>query len=150
MGADLYIRILYEDQKNKYRPEFDKYVKLRNKAKDEKENKKYQKKVDYYYNKMYEKGYYRDSYNDSNLLWKLNLDYWIWFKKFLNKEGELTPAKAKEVLQEITKKERRNLLSENLKKFSKKEQKYFIESYQELQDFLKQAIKLKANIDCSI
>jgi len=83
--------------------------------------------------------YYRDSYNSSNLLWKLGLDYWTWFNKFLNEEGELSVAKAKKVLNEVESRKEKIKLD-----------KEFEEYYQDFTSFLKEAIENKSKIDASI
>jgi hypothetical protein len=50
---------------------------------------------------MHGDGYFRDSYNDSNLLWKLGLDYWEWFGSYLGNDRLLQPDKAEVVLNEV-------------------------------------------------
>jgi len=92
--------------------------------------------------------YYRDSYNNTNLLWQLGLDYWVWFAGFLNKKRELTPAKTKKVLEIIR---ARHCVLDGKKELYKKEWcDYFNEKYDELVGFLEKAIELKSNIEASI
>jgi hypothetical protein len=145
MGADLYIRKQYEVVKDKYEPKFDEAVAKRNKTTDKKKEDKYQKEVEKYYDLMNSEGYYRDSYNDSNLLWKLGLDYWGWINDMLNKNGELTPTKAKIILKKVEiRKKRLNDIT------NKKEREYFESKYKEFVKFLGEAIETKSNIECSI
>jgi hypothetical protein len=145
MGADLYIKSTYQPNHEKYQQEFDQYVTKRDAARTEAEKKRYQGKVEESYGKMYEVGYFRDSYNDSNLLWRLGLDYWVWFAQFLDKEGLLDPEKAEVVLGEI------ELRKDQLGEIEDaEEQKYFQEKYDEFVAFLRQAIESDEPVYCSI
>ncbi len=94
---------------------------------------------------MHGQGYYRDSYNDSNLLWKLGLDYWGWFAAYLDWEGLLDPDKAEVVLKEVE--SRRNALEEIE---DREERKYFEEKFDEFTEFLRTAIRMGEPIECSI
>jgi hypothetical protein len=105
----------------------------------------YQDKVDEYFGKMYGEGYYRDSYNDSNLLWKLGLDYWEWFGSHLDKDRLLHPEKAEVILKEAL--DRRHLLEEVE---DGDERKYFEEKFGEFTEFLRTAIRTGEPIHCSI
>jgi hypothetical protein len=144
MGADLYIKKLYEPMKKKYDPLFEKAVKKRDSAISKPEEKKYQKEVDKYYDKMHSKGYFRDSYNESNVLNKLGLDYWQDVSAFLNKKGQMSPQNA-DILAKMI--ENRNL---NLRGVTEKDKKYFIEGKEELLKFLRTAKKLNTVIEASI
>jgi len=148
MGADLYINSVQKKLEKKYNPLFEKWVAKRKEAKDEVEEKKCQEKVTEYYNKMFADGYYRDSYNSSNLLWQYGLDYWGWFSKLLNKDGELEPMKAKIIL--MTLDDGINDFEENLSKLSKDNQKYFAKKDKEFRKFLQTAIEMDEPIYCSI
>ena len=149
MGADLYRDKIFKANYEKYEPKFEAAVKKRNEAVGEKLKDKYQEQVSEYHNKMYEVGYYRDSYNDSNLLWQFGLDYWTWFAAFLNKEGELTPSKAKLVLATLRSLENK-VFKPSITKLSEDDAKYFLEKYERFQAFLDGAIEAKEKIDCSI
>jgi len=105
----------------------------------------YQGKVDEYFGKMYGEGYYRDSYNDSNLLWRLGLDYWEWFKAFLDDKDLLYPDKAALVLHDVE--WRRHLLTEIE---DNEDRKYFEEKFEEFTEFLRTAIRSGEPIQCSI
>src|SRR5262249_4419817 len=105
----------------------------------------YQGKVDEYFDKMLSAGYYRDSYNSWNLLWKLGLDYWVWFKSFLDDERQLQPDKAALVLQEV---ESRHYLLDDIT--DPDDRKFFDERFEEFTGFLRTAISLGEPVDCSI
>ena len=96
-------------------------------------------------NQMHEEGYFRDSYNDSNLLWKLGLDYWIWFAGYLDDERCLQPREAKAVLAEVE--SRRHRLDDIE---DEKEREYFQEKYEEFVGFLRTAIESDELVRCSI
>jgi len=152
MGADLYIKILHKEAEEKYDRQLDKYIRLRDEAEDEEKREKYQEKVEYYFDKIYNarNGYYRDSYNDSNLLWKMELDYWIWFMGFMNKNGLLTVRNTRKVLKEITSKKRQDLLKKNIAELDKESRDYFLDKNKTFQQFLKRAIEMKQPIVCSV
>jgi len=85
MGMDIYL----EDPEIKAKREerektFDKYVALRNEAKDKKEEARYQKKVEEWYGKMLcaETGYFRVNYNPHSL------SYWLETNIDPNAKGE--------------------------------------------------------------
>lgn len=90
-------------------------------------------------------GYFRDSYNNSNLLWKLGLDYWVWFAQYVDDKRELSPDKAEIVLSEIE--QRKHHLGEIT---DAEEQKYFQEKYDEFVAFLRSAIERDEPVACSI
>ncbi len=98
-----------------------------------------------YESKFASAGYFRDSYNDSNLFWKLGLDYWVWFAGYLDDEGHLSPENAALVLEEIQ--SRKHKLDEIE---AAEDQHYFHEKYDELVGFLQTAIELDEPIVCSI
>ena len=148
MGADLYINSIFSKNKEKFEPEFDKWVEKRNKAQSKEEKDKCQEKVVKFYDKMNKIGYFRDSYNNSNLLWMLNLDYWSWFKSFLDKNNRLSPKKAKILVKEL---KERKIVFDNKKELLKKDWvDYFEKSFKELTEFLETAIDLNESIECSI
>jgi hypothetical protein len=145
MGADLYIESLFKANNKRYSARFEEAVRRRDRAKTENAKDAHQQKVDEYYGRMYEVGYYRDSYNDSNLFWKLGLDYWVWFAGFLDKERLLHPDKAELALGEIE--SRKHLLDEIE---PDEEQQYFREKYDDLTAFLRTAIEMDEPVQCSI
>ena len=94
---------------------------------------------------MHGEGYYRDAYNDSNLLWKLELDYWEWFGSHLDADRLLRPDKAEMILKEAL--DRRPLLEEIEDHV---EREYFEEKFEEFTEFLRTAIRTDEPIQCSI
>lgn len=92
MGADIYLRSVYELNAAKWRPAFDAAV-----AERDKYNKQCrrdlaeaaQKKVHEAYDKLFSVGYFRDSYNPSNFLWITGLSWWNDIIPRLNANGEL-------------------------------------------------------------
>ena len=144
MGADLYIHSSFDRAQKKYRPKFKEFVDKRDSATNGRKE-YYQGKVVDYFDKMHSDGYYRDSYNDSNLLWKLGLDYWVWFKAFLDDGRLLQTDKAALILQEVE--DRRHLLGEI---DDNEDRKYFEEKFEEFTEFLRTAIRTGEPVQCSI
>jgi hypothetical protein len=144
MGADLYIHSSFDKAHRKYKPKFDEFVRRRDGTTNGRRD-YYQRKAVEYLDKMYGDGYYRDSYNDSNLLWKLGLDYWEWFGSHLDGDRLLHPDKAEVVLNEVM--HRRHLLEEIE---DVEERKYFEEKFDEFTHFLEMAIGRGESIECSI
>lgn len=105
MGADLYIQSISDKAREKYSPMFDAAVKRRNdaqKAGNSKRAEAIQKEVEMYHDKMYpEEGYFRDSYNGTSLFRLLDQSWWQDLGPMLNKKGELSPTKAKKLLEQM-------------------------------------------------
>jgi hypothetical protein len=130
--------------RKKYGPKFKEFARKRD-ATTNGRKEYYQGKVEEYFGKMYSEGYFRDSYNDSNLLWKLGLDYWGWFGSYLDQDRLLQPDKAEAVLNEVM--GHRHLLEEIE---DLEERKYFEEKFDEFTHFLSTAICMEEPIECSI
>jgi len=112
-----------------------------------------------------ENGYFRDSYNSSNLLWVLDLSYWIWLGGFLDGKGFLRPQHTRIILKKI---ESRPVTEIRLKRHLKSQKielgnngkpadeefqewlDYFVEKRERLLRFLKMAIETDSPILCSI
>lgn len=170
MGADLYIRELYDTNYKKYSPLFDKWVEKRDRLTKEeassKEIRKAKDKVDYYYEKMYSEGYFRDSYNATSLLWQYELSWWnVVSEELCNKDGELDEAGIKALLKLMDK----DVFHENMAKLlnghndkmdhaadmdTMEHRKgwvaYFLKKDKEFRRFLRKALKLNVSIDCSL
>lgn len=144
MGADLYIHSAFDPVQKKYGPKFREFVEKRDSTTNGRK-KYYQSKVHEYFDKMHSEGYYRDSYNNWNLLWKLGLDYWLWFKSFLDDERQLQPDKAALVLQEV---ENRHYLLDEIA--DPDDRKFFEERFEDFTQFLRTAISIGEPINCSI
>jgi hypothetical protein len=153
MGADLYIESITKKARAEYQADFDKCVQLRNTAKSDKVRDKYQRKVDKAWDAMYpRKGYFRDSYNNSNLLWQFDLSWWQDISDgYLDEQGYMPPAKAKELRDLIASKELPNP-SLKLQPGENAEEvyAYFADKKIWLLAFLDKAIELKEPIYCSI
>lgn len=87
---------------------------------------------------------YRDSYDDSNLLWKLGLNYWVWFWQYVDKDDHLNPDKAAIVLEEI---ESREYLLDRIK--DRRDRRYLRKKYVTLWMLLRTAIADDEPIRCS-
>jgi hypothetical protein len=145
VGADLYIQSLHEANEKKYRPRFLEYIRRRDQAKTDAARKRFDNLVWDTYDRMHTGGYFRDSYNDSNLLWQLGLDYWVWFAGHLDAEGYLQPDQATAVLAEVeTRRPRLDEIED------KEEADYFREKYEEFTTFLRTAIDRGEPVYCSI
>lgn len=127
MGADLFIRSLYDKTDDEYRPLFDKAAAERNAYQDQRASARekaahqthdpygigagtpdpactlcqLQGEVNKYYALMFGQGYFRDNYNGGNFLSKFGLSWWKDILPRLNKKGELSPTKAKKLRAEI-------------------------------------------------
>jgi hypothetical protein len=128
----------------KYGPKFEEFCRKRDTTTNGRKE-YYQEKVDEYFGRMYSEGYYRDSYNDSNLLWRLGLDYGEWFGSFLDSERLLHPEKAEVILQEA---ENRRHLLEEIEDTGDRE--YFEEKFEQFSELLRTAIRTGEPIQCSI
>lgn len=147
MGADLYLKSEYEDNFNTFKPEFDRWVIIRDKAKTKEEKKEAQKRVEEYYNKMYEKGHFRDPYNVWSIFWQLRLSWWKDVGELLE-NGILTPENAKVLWLRIE--ENEGLFLDRLFMYKKKYANSFVKDLNELKGFLKKAIEKNESIECSI
>ena len=161
MGADLYIEKLYRQNNEKYSPEFNKWVNIRDTFQAEgkkKEADEAQKKVSEFYEKMYEVGYFRDSYNGSSLFWILGLSWWqgeINGRSFITKKGEITPAGAKRLIKHIEPIEIQDLPEDwpennHAQGTAAEWTEYFREKKQLFLKFLRQAIELNEPIRASV
>ena len=177
MGADLYIKTKFKKNQKKYDKLFEYWVGVRNGLPEgSKERDQAQKHVHENYEKMYSVGYFRDSYNNWNLLWQFDMDYWVTFRKFCNKEGDVTPAGAEKLLAKLKSLEpvfEKNMadlkagknrvwdFEEDLKtdkktfksdkELNRKDaEKYYRKHYEELKKFLGEAIEAKSIIEASI
>lgn len=149
MGADLYIPPLYEPQRRKWEPQFEKAAKRRDSLKPgSKEYQQAQVKVEKAYDKMYERGYFRDPYNDSDLLWKFGLSWWNDVIPLLDKQGRLLVGPIHNLLAML--KDGENVFELKLATLTAEEQQYFRRRYTLLRNFLNDAIEHNAPIDTSL
>ena len=138
MGADLYIRSVYEPNRARWEPEFEAAVWLRDSLpKDSPQRKAAQEEVNRRFEQMSSQGYFRDPYNDWDLLWKFRLSWWDDVIPMLDKGGGLSVAAAEQLPARLG--EREATFEANLVELPPKEQRSFRERYAELQQFLRQA-----------
>ena len=98
MGADLYREHISNPAREANKPRFDAAIAKRNAATTEAEKKAAQREVDAADDAMYpEDGYFRDSYNASSVLNQLGLSWWQDVIPMLNKSGNLSPTKCREL-----------------------------------------------------
>lgn len=94
---------------------------------------------------MQAEAYFGDAYSDTNLLWKLGLDYSTWFAGYVDEGGLLYPAKAVLIFNEVV---RRRYRLEEIE--DTEEREYFEERFEEFTAFLQRAVCIGEPIQCSI
>lgn len=159
MGADLYIKSLWEPNYKRNLPKFERAVAKRNKCKgDSPEYDKAQADVMKYADLMNSIGYFRDSYNSTSVLWRLGLSWWQDVKP--NEDGCISIADAKKLLvhvrnaplQAVT---RQWLLDNHCKVGDGKSSvegwnEYYREKRERLIAFLEKSIELNEPIEASL
>lgn len=148
MGADLYINTIYEQQRQRYEPGFDKWVKIRDQATTEEERERAQRRVNWYLDRLHERGYFRDPYNPADLLWQFQLSWWSDVLPLVNDKDDLGVATSGKLLTRL--REREPVFEESLKSRDQRWQKYFRRRYEVLKAFLKEAIDRNEPIHCSL
>ena len=146
MGADLYIRPIYDQQRSKYEPAFTHWVTVRDTATTEAERAHAQQRVNRYFDRMYAKGYFRDSYNTTNLLWKFELSWWRDVTPRLDAEDALDPTQVEWLL--ATLKDREPVFKANIAEGPNRA--YFVRKYRALRRFLRAALERGEPIRCSL
>lgn len=149
MGADLFIRPLYEEQRTKWETRFDRAVARRDRLqRGTAASERAQRRVDFCFEKLRERGYFRDPYNDWDLLWKFGLSWWTDVIPLLDDEQRLSVENTKKLLALL--KERELTFETNLSGMSAEDTRYFQEHYSRLQRFLQEAIDLDEPVECSL
>ena len=169
MGADLYIESITNAARQKYRPQWEHWIDLRNQYQAEhKEESATQaaEKADRYFDKMYpNEGYFRDSYNSSSLLWMFKISWWKDVSKLMDENGYLQPAQCQTLLNTMA--ERRpffklalsELKDEEVYNFSTQsteietvaeQRHYFYGKERRFRNFLQRAIDMNEAVYCSI
>jgi hypothetical protein len=144
VGAELYLHSPLDRAQRRYRPKFEEFAKKRDTTTNGRKE-YYQAKVVEYFDRMQGEAYYGDSYNDTNLLWKLGLDYSTWFACHVDEGRLLHPAKAELILKEVL--DRRQLL-EQIE--DSEEREYFERRFAEFTAFLQRAISMGEPILCAL
>jgi hypothetical protein len=149
MGADLYITPLYQEQRQKWEPEFEKAVLLRDSCTEgTAEHRQAQAEVEECHNRLNERGYFRDPYNDWDVLWKFGLSWWEDVIPMLDHHSNLSVAEAKNLLAML--KEREKTFDLALAQLPAEDQQYFRRRYAALQEFLHEAIAMGTPIETSL
>lgn len=154
MGADVYLRSIYEPNHAKHRAEFDKAVKARKSGNGS------QEAVSKAYDQMYSCGYFRDCYNSYGLFANLRdpdggtLSWWRDVSaKMLDGEGQLSVANAKKLLARV-RAAKIDLASARQVAKEQHDKPPTVEHYEqwraELVTILEQSIKLGEPLDCSL
>ena len=159
MGADLYIKSIFDANRKRYQPRLDEWVQKREElaqAGQVEAMEAAQEKVIATYHKMYEKGYFRDSYNASCLLWKFGLSWWADVgAEWVDERGNMSPENAEHFLQCLAEREpsfRERLQDDPVwEGWTRAEMtQYFQDKYRRLQVFLREAMAREEAILCSI
>jgi hypothetical protein len=149
MGADLYLRSVFDKNRAIWEPKFDEAVKRRDALPEgSAEAAAAQKEVERCYEELYARGYFRDPYNPWDMLWKTGLFWWGDVLPKLDKDGLLSVEDTVELLAEL--KRREEQLEERIAKLSAEDQEYFRERYRALVAFLSEAIRAGEPIACSV
>ena len=76
MGADIYLKSIFDKNKAEIEPLFDAAVQRRANATTDTEREAAQQEVAKYYDALYAKGYFRDSYNSTSLFAMYGKSWW--------------------------------------------------------------------------
>lgn len=103
MGADIYLKSVYDNGRDAKEKLFEQAADKRNRLAnqygwEDGRAVEAQKEVDEAYAALYSDGYFRDSYNDTSLFWLLGLSWWELGDQLLDEEGFLPIDKARELL----------------------------------------------------
>lgn len=102
MGADIYLKSVFEPNNAKHKEAFDTAVAARDALPHgSAEAKEAQKAVAKAYNAMYAVGYFRDPYNGSGLFAQTDLSWWRDVVPMLTKKGTLPIRKARVLLARV-------------------------------------------------
>ena len=149
MGADLFIRTLFEEHRTQWERRFDRAVARRDRL--QRGTAAYdaaQQHVEFCFEKLHERGYFRDPYNDWDVLWKFGLSWWTDVIPLLDDEQRLSVENTKKLLALLA--EREPTFETNVSKLSAEDQQSFRKRYPRLQRFLEEAIELDEPIECSL
>lgn len=162
MGADLYIRSLF----NKCKEEHEEYFRTACFVRDAlprgtKVADQAQELVSYFSDKMYESGYFRDSYNSSSLFRQLDLSWWQDLPGYTENDPDgiprLMPDGARKLLLEVQSRKIPDLQTFKAKNAEwlgrnedspEKWHQYFVEKQERFIKFLETAIELDEPIEC--
>lgn len=100
MGADVYLRSVFDANKKKAEPKFKRAVAARDKAPKGPARDKAQERVDAAFGELFGPGYFRDPYNGTTFLDKLDLSWWVDIVPRLN-DGKLPIDQARWFINEL-------------------------------------------------
>jgi hypothetical protein len=148
VGADLYIRSLYDKQRNEWEPAFNKAVQERdNLTHGSPEYDRADELVWDYYERMNVSGYFRDPYNGWDVLWQFGLSWWEDVLPLLD-DHHLSVEKTKKLLAMLD--EHQSFFETNMAETEDDNQQYFEKQAEALRGFLTEAAELGEPIDCSL
>lgn len=160
MGADLYRNDILDPIREQTKKTFDEAVAVRDALPpNDPRLDAAQADVDAAYDAMYPDGaYFRDSYNCSSVLNRLGLSWWQDVIPMLDKEGNLSPDRCKELadqidnidLQPISDSDWQDNWQSHTRDTRESWDKYFLEKKQRLIDFLRSAAEAGQPISCSL
>ena len=146
MGADLYIRPIVEQQRNRYVAQYEHWIQLRDQATTDVEQLHAQLRANRFFDLMYAKGYFRDSYNSSTLLAKFGLTWWQDVGPRLTPTGLLEPDQARWLMQTLEERELHFLA--NIARDP--DWASYRRRYRQLRTFLRLALQRNEPIECSM
>ena len=149
VGADLYIRSLYDKQKKEWEPHFNQAVQERDKlTRGTPEYEQADELVWDYYERMNVSGYFRDPYNGWDVLWKFGLSWWEDVLPLLN-DHQLSVVDTKKLV-DMLDAHQSQFESALAETEEEDEPQYFRRQSEALRAFLSEAIELGEPIDCSL
>jgi hypothetical protein len=149
VGADLYIRSLYDKQKQEWEPAFNNAVQERDRlSHGTPEYEKADALVWDYYERMNVSGYFRDPYNGWDVLWQFGLSWWEDVIPLLD-DHHLSVVNTKKLLDMLD--AHQSLFETSMAETEEEdERQYFRQQSDALRAFLTEAIDLDEPIDCSL
>ncbi len=149
MGADLYIRSLFDPGHEQWVEPFKDAVEKRDAlAEGDARWRDAQRWVEECYEQMYGRGYFRDPYNDWGLLRLFELSWWTDVAALLDETQRLLPEQARGFLGTL--RDRESVFEGQVARLDAEDRRYFEEQYRALQGFLRDSIERGEPIECSI
>jgi hypothetical protein len=149
MGADLYIRSVFDPHRDEWHPRFKAAVAARDALpKGTPEYEGAQRRVVECLARIFERGYFRDPYNPRSVLWQFGLSWWQDVTPLLDGDGLLSPENARVLLRMLEGRE--DTFRENLCREARTTRRYFRREYAMLQAFLRESIHRDEAVLCSL
>jgi hypothetical protein len=152
MGADLYLRAGFEQNRSRWQACFDQAViRLDQAAQGSAERDQAESEAIAAYEQLYgADGYFRDPYNDWSVLWKFGLSWWDDVIPLLDEGGFLSPANAGRLLGMLEGRQAQFEQADNADVSDLEDAQDFRERSTALRQFLKRSVELKEPIECSL